>query len=136
MKVKDKLIYVLIWQLGIVTTIAVCLVDEMVFDMAFIIGITTTIFLTFLFGTPLINGAVRKSQAKFSAIFFGVTGFRMALIIFMLLIYLISSALVFKTGIILILMLFFINMGFEIKIIYSKLRPDFKSNKNNEDAGK
>lgn len=136
MEFKDKLIYILIWVLGITATLTICLIDEKYFDLVFILGINTAIFLTFLFGTPLINGAVRQSQAKFSAVFFGVTGFRMAMIIFMLLIYLISSELVFKLGIILILMSFFINMGFEIKIIYSKLRPDFKSEKNNENARK
>jgi hypothetical protein len=93
-------------------------------------------FIAFSFGTYKISESISTNQNRFNAVFFGVTGLRMILIIFLLLIYLLISDITNKIGIVFLICSYFIFMGFEIKIILHKLRPDLGNQKANENARK
>jgi hypothetical protein len=93
-------------------------------------------FIAFSFGTYKISESISTNQSRFNAVFFGVTGLRMILIIFLFLIYLLISDITNKIGIVFLICSYFIFMGFEIKIILHKLRPDLGNQKANENARK
>lgn len=93
-------------------------------------------FIAFSFGTYKISESISTNQSRFNAVFFGVTGLRMILIIFSFLIYLLISDITNKIGIVFLICSYFIFMGFEIKIILHKLRPDLGNQKANENARK
>jgi hypothetical protein len=93
-------------------------------------------FIAFSFGTFKISESISTNQSRFNAVFFGVTGLRMILIIFLFLIYLLISDITNKIGIVFLICSYFIFMGFEIKIILHKLRPDLGNQKANENARK
>jgi hypothetical protein len=93
-------------------------------------------FIAFSFGTFKISESISTNQNRFNAVFFGVTGLRMILIIFLFLIYLLISDITNKIGIVFLICSYFIFMGFEIKIILHKLRPDLGNQKANENARK
>ncbi len=93
-------------------------------------------FIAFSFGTFKIGESISTNQSRFNAVFFGVTGLRMILIIFLFLIYLLISDITNKIGIVFLICSYFIFMGFEIKIILHKLRPDLGNQKANENARK
>jgi hypothetical protein len=93
-------------------------------------------FIAFSFGTYKISESISTNQSRFNAVFFGVTGLRMILIIFLFLIYLLISYITNKIGIVFLICSYFIFMGFEIKIILHKLRPDLGNQKANENARK
>jgi hypothetical protein len=93
-------------------------------------------FIAFSFGTYKISESISTNQSRFNAVFFGVTGLRMILIIFLFLMYLLISDITNKIGIVFLICSYFIFMGFEIKIILHKLRPDLGNQKANENARK
>ena len=93
-------------------------------------------FIAFSFGTFKISESISTNQSRFNAVFFGVTGLRMILIIFLFLIYLLISDITNKFGVVFLICSYFIFMGFEIKIILHKLRPDLGNQKANENARK
>lgn len=134
---KTYLPYLLILILQIIALFLIPKVDEnTIKETAILTMIALIECFSFWFGTQKIEKALKSSQAKFNAVFFGVTGLRMILIIFLLAMYLIFIDLVNKSAIILLICSYFLYVGFEIKIIYTKLRPDFKSQNNNENARK
>jgi hypothetical protein len=105
-------------------------------DSIYLSGILFIYFIAFSFGTHKISQSISTNQSRFNAVFFGVTGLRMILIIFLFLIYLLISDITNKIGIVFLICSYFIFMGFEIKIILHKLRPDLGNQKANENARK
>jgi hypothetical protein len=105
-------------------------------DSIYLSGILIIYFIAFSFGTHKIIQSINTNQSRFNAVFFGVTGLRMILIIFLFLIYLLISNITNKIGIVFLICSYFIFMGFEIKIILHKLRPDLGNQKANENARK
>ncbi|MDP2175978.1 MAG: hypothetical protein Q8K70_08725 [Bacteroidota bacterium] len=107
------------------------------FDYFSIVIFNSLVCVSFCIGTDFIFRFIKnKSQAKFNAAFFGVTGLRMILIILLIVIYLIFRTPVNKPGIIFMICSYFIYMGFEIRFILHKLRPDLQNQKANENARK
>jgi hypothetical protein len=112
-------------------------VSKSLFDYISLLIINLLIFSSFHFGTSMILKKVQnKSQAQFNAAFFGVTGLRMIFIIILLSIYLIINKPANVIGVIFIISTYFIYMGFEIRFILHKLRPDLQNQKANENARK
>jgi len=105
-------------------------------DLIYLNGILFIYFVAFSFGTHNISKSISTNQSRFNAVFFGVTGLRMILIIFLFLTYLLISEITNKTGIVFLICSYFIFVGFEIKIILHKLRPDLGNQKANENARK
>jgi hypothetical protein len=106
-------------------------------DYFILLVLSFLIFLSFNFGTIQILKQVKsKSQSRFNAAFFGVTGLRMIFIIILLSIYLIINKPANVAGVIFIISTYFIYMGFEIRFILHKLRPDLQNQKANENARK
>ena len=76
------------------------------------------------------------SQSRFNAVFFGSMGLRMMTALILIGIYLVISPVINKIGIIFLICVYFVYMGFEIKFILPKLRTDSEKSKNTDDARK
>jgi hypothetical protein len=100
------------------------------------------ISISLIFGVVFIFGAVRMisdfdiSQSRFNARYFGTMGFRMFMGIILIIIYLKFSSVMNKPGTIFLICSYFVYMGFEIRIILSKLRTNSEKPKNADDAQK
>jgi Kef-type K+ transport system membrane component KefB len=113
------------------------LISKSLIDYSSLVLVNILILSSFYIGTNLILKKVEnKSQAQFNAAFFGVTGLRMIFIIIILSIYLIINKPANVAGVIFIISTYFIYMGFEIRFILHKLRPDLQNQKANENARK
>jgi hypothetical protein len=136
MKQKYLLTNLIIFLILSILGFAVPKIAQNFNDALILSGILFIYFILFSFGTIKITNALQSSQSRFNMVFFGVTGLRMIFIIFLFLIYLLISDIANKIGIVFLICSYFIFMGFEIKIILHKLRPDLGNQKANENARK
>jgi hypothetical protein len=105
-------------------------------DKFLLAGISSIMLFLFIVGTNKILKGLNISQSRFNAVFFGSMGLRMVSTLILIGIYLLISPLVNKFGIIFLICVYFIYMGFEIKFILPKLRTDSEKSKNTDDARK
>ena len=105
-------------------------------DKIFLASISLAMMLLFILGTNKILNSLSISQSRFNAVFFGSMGLRMITTLILIGIYLIMSELINKPGIIFLICVYFVYMGFEIQFILPKLRTDSEKSKNTDDARK
>ncbi len=105
-------------------------------DKIWLLSISLGYSLIFMFGTTRIIAAFDHSQSRFNARYFGTMGMRMLIGIILIVIYLKFSPVINKAGTIFLICSYFVYMGFEIKIILSKLRTNSEKSKNADDAQK
>jgi len=105
-------------------------------DMIFLISILLAYTLIFMYGAMRIVKALASSQSQFNARYFGTMGIRMLTGIILIVTYLKFSSVLNKFGTIFLICSYFVYMGFEIKIILSKLRTNSEKSKNTDDARK
>jgi hypothetical protein len=105
-------------------------------DIILLACISFMMLLLFIMGTNKILKALIISQSRFNAVFFGSMGLRMICTLILIVIYLLISPLINKFGIIFLICIYFVYMGFEIKFILPKLRTDSEKSKNTDDARK
>jgi hypothetical protein len=105
-------------------------------DLTWLVSISLVFALIFMFGTTRIIAAFNSSQSQFNARYFGTMGLRMLLGIILIVIYLKFSPVINKAGTIFLICSYFVYMGFEIKIILSKLRTNSEKPKNADNPQK
>ena len=105
-------------------------------DRIWLVSICLVYGIIFMIGTRNIISAFSSSQSQFNAKYFGAMGMRMIAGIILIGIYLKFSGAVNKPGTIFLICSYFVLMGFEIKIILSKLRTNSEKSKNTDDARK
>lgn len=105
-------------------------------DKLFLSILSAVNLLVSILGTQKILKNLNISQARFNAVYFGTMGLRMLSALILILIYLIYSPVVNKVGVIFLICLYFVFLGFEIRLIQPKLRTDSEKSKNTDDARK
>lgn len=105
-------------------------------DMIWLLAISLVYCIVFMFGTTRIIAAFNSSPSMFNARYFGTMGMRMLMGIILIVIYLKFSGTFNKAGTIFLICSYFVYMGFEIKIILTKLRTNSEKPKNADDAQK
>lgn len=105
-------------------------------DSLFLSALSALNLLVFLYGSHKILKNLNLSQARFNAVYFGMTGLRMLTALIFILIYLIYSPVVNKFGVIFLICVYFVFLSFEIRLIHPKLRTDSEKSKNTDDARK
>jgi hypothetical protein len=105
-------------------------------DMIWLSSISLIFALVFILGAVRIISALDVSQSRFNAKYFGTMGLRMLIGLVMMVIYLKFSGVINKPGTIFLICSYFVYMGFEIRIILSKLRTNSEKPKNADNAQK
>lgn len=105
--------------------------DKILLSILSAVNLTVSIL-----GTRKILKNLSISQARFNAVYFGTMGLRMLSALILILIYLIYSPIVNKVGVIFLICIYFVFLGFEIRLIQPKLRTDSEKSKNTDDARK
>ena|SRR5690349_16768608 len=105
-------------------------------DLVWLISISLIFGVVFIFGAMRIMADLSISQSRFNARYFGTMGLRMLIGLVLVVIYLKFSSVMNKPGTIFLICSYFVYMGFEIKIILSKLRTNSEKPKNADDAQK
>ncbi len=105
-------------------------------DKIWLLSISLAFGLICMYGTTRIISAFDVSQSRFNARYFGTMGSRMLIGIILIVIYLKMNSVVNKVGTIFLICSYFVYMGFEIRIILSKLRTNSEKPKNADNAQK
>ncbi len=105
-------------------------------DLVWLISISLIFGVIFILGAVRIISDLTISQSRFNARYFGTMGLRMVLGLILVVIYLKFSSVMNKPGTIFLICSYFVYMGFEIRIILSKLRTNSEKPKNADDAQK
>jgi hypothetical protein len=133
---KDFKYFPLVFLLQLLLILFIPGLAKGVEDRIWLVSICVVYGLIFILGTRKIISAFESSQSQFNAKYFGAMGMRMLTGIILIGIYLKFSGAINKPGTIFLICSYFVLMGFEIKIILSKLRTNSEKSKNTDDARK